>query len=135
MRLILIACLQGVLYFGIVFTFAFVTGVVRVLLVAPWLGSVAAVLLEVPILIAASWMVARYLLRDHCRSVAQRIAMGTTAFAFTMAAEAVLSWTMRGETLTAWASSIATPLGLVGLFGQIVFGAMPLLVGRSRAAP
>jgi len=128
----IIACFEGLLYFGVVFTFAFATGAARVLVFAPRLGVAVSVFLEVPILIAASWIVARYLLRNQSFSIAQRVVMGVTAFTLTMASEAALAYMMRGESITDWAWAVATPLGLVGLAGQIAFGAMPIFVGRSR---
>ena len=54
--------LAGILCFAIVFSFAFALGVVRTVVVAPRLGATAAVLIEVPIVVLASWGVARGLL-------------------------------------------------------------------------
>ena len=49
------AVVAGILYFAVVFAFAFAIGTVRVLLVAPRLGEALAVLLELPVVLAASW--------------------------------------------------------------------------------
>jgi hypothetical protein len=86
----LAACFAGLLYFAAVFTFAFAMGIARVLVVAPRLGPTAAVLLEVPILVVASWIVARRLLRNRSLTLRQRTTMGATAFTLTMASEAAL---------------------------------------------
>lgn len=126
------ACLSGLIYFAAIFTFAFVMGIARVLVIAPRLGTTAAVLLEVPILIAASWVVARRLLRDRSFVLHERAAMGAIAFTLTMASEAVLSRVMREESIIEWAASLVTPLGLIGLAGQVAFAAMPVLAGHSR---
>lgn len=120
------ACFTGLLYFLVVFTIAFATGVARVLLVAPRLGPMPAVMLEVPLLVVASWIVARHLLRTRSLTLPERAAMGATAFALTMASEAALSAIMRGQSVTDWAATVATPPGLVGLAGQVAFGAMPI---------
>ena len=128
----LAACFAGLLYFAAVFTFAFAMGIARVLVVAPRLGPTAAVLLEVPILVVASWIVARRLLRNRSLTLRQRTTMGATAFTLTMASEAALSVIMRGQSLTDWAAAVATPLGLAGLVGQVVFAAMPIFVGHGR---
>lgn len=126
------AYFMGLLYFAAVFTFAFAMGVARVLVVAPRLGPTAAVLLEVPILVVVSWIVARRLLRNRPLTLPQRATMGATAFTLTMASEAGLSVTMRGQSVTDWAAAVATPLGLAGLVGQVVFAAIPIFVGHGR---
>ena len=124
------ACFTGMLYYAAVFTFAFAMGIVRVLVVAPRLGSTVAVLLEMPVVVMASWLVARRLLRNRCFELTQRGAMGATAFTLTMASEAALSVIMLGQGMTDWAAALATPLGLAGLAGQVAFAAMPLFLGH-----
>ena len=126
------AYFTGLLYFLAVFAFAFAMGITRELVVAPRLGSTAAVLLEVPILVVASWFVARRLLSNRSLTLPERAAMGATAFTLTMASEAALSVIMRGQSVTDWAAAVATPLGLAGLVGQVAFAAMPIFVGHGR---
>ena len=123
----------GLQYFTVVFTFALAMGVARVFIVAPRLGSTGAVLLEVPIVVLASWVMAYRLLQNRFLTFPQRLAMGATAFTLTMASEAALAALIRGESVADWAASIETPLGLVGLAGQIVFAVMPIFV--SHTAP
>jgi hypothetical protein len=125
--------IAAILYFAIVFAFAFAMGVARTLAVTPWLGPTAAVLLEIPAVLAVSWIVARRLLRDRPFDAGQCAAMGAIAFALLMVSEAALAGVLRGQTLVAWAHDVATPLGLIGLAGQIGFAAMPLVVGRGVA--
>jgi hypothetical protein len=124
--------LLGLAYFAAVFAFAFLTGMARVLVLEPSLGATAALLLEVPVVVAASWVAARQLLRHRSLTVPQRATMGATAFALTMASEAALSG------LTDWAASLTTGLGLIGLAAQALFALMPILIrpgrtGHSRA--
>ena len=114
------ALVWGLVYFALVFAFAFATGAARVLVLAPLVGPAAAVLCEVPILILASWIIARRLLRNRGFTLVQRAAMGATGFALTMVAEASLSAIMRGLTLEAWAMAVASPIGLVGLAATTV---------------
>jgi hypothetical protein len=118
----------GLLYFAAVFAFAFLMGVARELIIAPRLGAVGAVLLEVPFVITASWLVARRLLRDRSMTRVDRAVMGVTAFSLLMACEATLSTIMRKQALSDWTNAVLSPLGLVGLFAQIVFAAMPMLL-------
>lgn len=128
----LAACLLGLQYFAVIFTFAFAMGVVRVLLVAPRLGPTAAVLIEVPILVLASWIVAHRLLRNRILTLTQCAAMGAIAFTLTLMCEAALAALMLRESLGDWVSALVTPLELVGLAGQIVFGLMPIFVGYRK---
>jgi hypothetical protein len=123
--------ITAIAYFATVFAFAFAMGVARTLVIAPLIGATAAVLLEVPILLAASWVIARRLLRDRDLALPQRIAVGAIAFVLTMASEVVLSALMRGQSAGEWAAVIATPIGLVGLAGQLGFAAIPALIGKS----
>lgn len=112
-----------------IFALAFALGVARALVIAPRLGETRAVLIEVPVLVVVSWAIARRMRGLPTFSVAQRSVMGATAFALTMACEAALAQALRGQTLAAWSQSLATPLGLLGLAGQVAFAAMPILIG------
>ena len=109
---------------------AFAMGVVRTVIVAPRLGATAAVLIELPIVLLASWGVIRGLLRRRPFTLPQRVAIGTTAFTLTMVSEAVFAGLLRGQSVTQWVMEVATALGLVGLAGQVGFAAMPIFVGR-----
>ncbi len=126
------AGLLGLYYYLIVFTFAFLMGVARVLVVAPRLGQMAAVIIEVSILIAASMFVSRYLIGSSVLTVLQLALMGLTAFILTMASEALLAELLQGNSVAAWAASLATPIGLLGLAGQVIFAMMPIFVGYGR---
>ena len=129
----MIDCFYGLLYFAMVFAFAFAMGIARTLLVAPTIGPTAAVLLEIPVILAASWLVARRLLRNRSFVSSQCAIMGTTAFVLTMISEAAFSHLLRGQSVAQWAGTLGTPLGLIGLTGQFGFAAMPLFargVGR-----
>jgi hypothetical protein len=121
----------GFRYFAIIFAFAFVMGVLRTLVIAPRLGATTAVLIEIPILLGASWLVALRLLRDLPFKIAERVAIGAIAISLTMASEAVLAGAIRGLSVTQWAQSGLAPLGLVGLAGQLGFAALPVLTRRA----
>lgn len=122
------AIIAGLLYYAMVFSLAFVLGVVRTLVVAPWLGSTAAVLIEGPIIVWASWLAARYVLRHRPFSLSQRAAMGALGFGLVMGSEALLAGLIRNQSIGQWAADLITPLGLAGLTGQLAFGAIPLLI-------
>lgn len=122
-------------YFAAVFALGFALGTVRVLLLLPVLGEGLAVLLELPIMLAFSWWIAgRIIARlDVAPAVLPRIIMGGGAFALLMLAELMLATQGFGRSLTEHFAHYLTLPGAVGLAGQGVFGAIPLLrLGRDR---
>jgi hypothetical protein len=52
----------GAVYFTIVFAVGFLLGTVRVLVLVPRVGETAAVMIELPIILAASWITCRWLI-------------------------------------------------------------------------
>jgi hypothetical protein len=79
----------GALYAIIVFLIGFILGTIRVLLVAPRLGETTAVILEAPMMLAASWFVVRWCVDrlDVRRTIQARLLMGLVAFMVLMSAE------------------------------------------------
>ena len=125
--------LPALVYVATVFAAAFVLGALRVLVVAPRLGELAAVALEVPVVLGLSWLVAgRVLRRWPLPRQGQRLAMGGLAFALLMLAETVLGLTLFGRTTAGILAAMDTLPGLVGLAGQIGFALVPALRGQPR---
>jgi hypothetical protein len=126
------ATLAGLAYFAWVFAIAFAVGIVRVLVVAPALGATAAVLLELPIILAVSWWSCGVLLRRFAIGPAlrDRLIMGLTAFVVLQAAEAVLAVTAFGRSPAAYLAGFTTLAGQLGLAGQIGFALIPLVRRR-----
>jgi len=126
--------LAGAVYWAIVFAWAFALGVLRVLVVAPRLGEVAAVLLESPLVLAASWLACRWTLRRLAVGPAaiDRLAMGAFAFGLLMCAELGLSVFAFGRSASVWFAGLHTASGAIGLAAQIAFGFVPLV---QRATP
>ena len=125
--------LPALAYVATVFAAAFALGVLRVLVVAPRLGELAAVALEVPVVLGLSWLVAgRVLRRWPLAGPGPRLAMGALAFACLMALELILATRLFGRPLDAVFSDMATLPGLVGLAGQIGFALVPALRGQPR---
>ncbi len=121
----------GAAYFAIVFTIAFVFGTIRVTVVAPSLGETAAVLVEAPLLIAASWIVCGWIV-DRFRVRAQlraRSWMGGIAFILLLLVETGLAVLAFGQTLPEWLAGYASLAGGIGLFAQIIFAFTPILQG------
>lgn len=114
-------------YFIIVFVAGFILGTIRILMVAPRTGELAAVAIELPVMLAVSWwacgVVARRL--KPASEAPSRIAMGLIALTLLLIAEAVVSLSL-GQTLAQhMALYTATPAQL-GLFGQLFFALFPL---------
>lgn len=125
--------LPALVYVSTVFAAAFVLGALRVLVVAPRLGELAAVALEVPVVLGLSWLVAgRVLRRWPLPLPGQRLAMGGLAFALLMLAETILGITLFGRTPAGILAAMATLPGLIGLAGQIGFALVPALRGQPR---
>lgn len=123
------AFFAGGLYFAIVFAAGFVLGAIRTTLIAPRLGEVGAVLLELPFMLAVSWIACGDIIRGLKVRVgaADRAVMGAAAFALLMAAELGLAIVAFNEAPGEWAARLFSPAGLLGLAGQIAFAAMPLM--------
>ncbi len=117
----------SMLYFAVVFAVAFGMGVMRVLVVVPHIGALAAVALEVPVLLVLSWVVAGWILRHWPMALVQTIAMGALAFATLMLAELSLSTLLFGQTAEVFLMAMTTLPGALGLAGQISFAVIPAL--------
>ena len=119
----------GLLYFFAVFAIGFGLGTIRVLLVIPRLVAIAAVLIEVPVLLALAWLICGALLR-RCAvpsGLLPRLAMGTTAFGVLMLAELVLAVVLLGQSPMQHWASYRDPAAQIGLAAQMLFAAFPLL--------
>jgi hypothetical protein len=120
-------------YFAPVFAAAFAFGALRVTLIAPAIGALAAVALEVPLVLLLSWLVAGRVLRRWPLSGTQALAMGGLAFVILMLAEFALAFALSGQTPAAYAATFATaPGALLGLAGQIGFALIPALRAYAR---
>lgn len=118
-------------YWAWVFAAGFVLGTVRTLWLAPRLGDLAAVAVELPIMLAISALAARRVLRRHGFVLrGEALALGAFAFVLLMAAEALLARTLTGQGLGQWAATLASAPGALGLAGQGIFALLPALLVR-----
>ncbi len=122
--------LAGVRYFAIVFAIAFVFGTARTLWLSPHVGDIAAVMIEMPFVLATSWLTCRRLVLRLPPGMAPRLAMGIAAFLLLMVAEFGLAVFAFGRSPAAYGAALLTIAGLIGLAGQIGFAILPLVVGR-----
>jgi hypothetical protein len=116
----------GAAYFAILFSLGFILGTVRVLAVIPRIGEFAATLLELPLILTASWFVSGWLVGKMriAPDTASRLLMGAAAFGITMIAEPLLGLSF-GRPLTEQWAALLRPAGIAGLAGQALFGLMP----------
>ncbi|MDE2405087.1 MAG: hypothetical protein KGM17_10520 [Sphingomonadales bacterium] len=115
----------AVRYVAPVFACGFVLGTVRNLWLADRVGATAAVALELPVMLAASWLVAGAVLRRRPLARRRRFTMGLASLTMLLGAEAVLAAVLgrSGD----WLAAMATWPGALGLAGQVGFAVIPAL--------
>ena len=121
----------GLVYTGIVFAFAFVTGALRTILLAQdWgLTPVVAVLFELPLILIVAWITCRGVLRRMRipARVDRRLVMGVVGFVATIALEFALAATMSGSSFARFLEGYEKPDVILGLISQLAFAAFPLV--------
>jgi hypothetical protein len=126
--------MAGGLYFALVFAAGFVLGAIRTLLLAPRVGDFAAVAVELPVMLAISWIACGAVLRwvQPGQGIGPRAVMGLFALALLMAAELGLSLAIGLPSMAAWLAGLTSAPGLLGLAGQVAFAIFPMI--RQRPA-
>lgn len=119
----------GAVYFLAVFLAGFVLGTMRVLVLVPYMGEIAAVSLEIPLMLFISWVAAGRIISwlGVPALVMARLVMGGFAFALLMLAEFGLSLWLFDRSLAAHLAHYSTLAGAVGLTAQVVFALIPVL--------
>lgn len=124
----------GFMYFGLVFVAGFALGIIRVPLVAPRLGVRLAELLEMPLMILASYFAARFCLQRLGPFTAiRRLVIGGIALAFLVIAELGLTLAM-GQGIGQYVASRDPVSGIAYLISLALFSTMPLFTGRGPSA-
>jgi hypothetical protein len=121
----------GGFYFSIVFAAGFALGAVRQTLIAPRIGPVWAVLCELPLMLAISWIVAGWTVRRF--DLANRMsaaAAGAIAFALLMLAEFGMWAIARGLSIRDQLAAMVSIPGVFGLIAQLAFAVMPMFALR-----
>jgi hypothetical protein len=131
--LILQARAFAVAYFVAVFAVGFLLGVVRVLWLVPVAGERSAELMELPLMIVASFFVARALVARF-RVVDARAALeaGLAALALLLVAELGAAFALRGLTPVEYVASRDPVSGAAYAVALLIFGLLPWLIVRSR---
>ena len=123
----------SLLYYIAVFGVGVVLGTIRVLLVAPLLDVRWAELFEQPLMLVASY----YLARDSVRrfgpfAATRRLGIGLVALALMVGTELALTLFVQGLTLPQYLASRDPVSGVAYVLSLAAFALMPLLAGRGR---
>lgn len=126
--------ISGFLYAAVVFAVGFVLGAIRVFFAVPRIGVRWAEILEAPLMLFASFLAARFIVR--LRGPFGRIqsaSIGVFALIFMLAAEfgVVIA---RGQTIAEYVATRDHVSGSVYLMSLCLFAAMPLLVSLIGAS-
>lgn len=118
----------GMAYFALVFVAGLAAGMVRVLIFEPALGELAAVAIELPIMLGIAWWICRKLIDFY--HIADRTAaglMGASAFVALMGAELAMALYTPSTTIADHVATYRETPHWIALLGQILFAAMPSL--------
>lgn len=128
--------LAGAVYFALVFALGFLLGVVRTFFVQGSAGNarLVGVLMELPVIVAASWFACRYVVRRYkvAPGLGDRAIMGGIAFVLLLIAELLVGAWLFGRTPGEHFALYAQASYAVGLLAQIGFGLMPLIQRQWR---
>jgi hypothetical protein len=122
----------GALYFALVFGAGFALGTLRVLLVVPRLGASTAELIEAPVMLAVTFLAARWTVRRLGVPPAWtlRLGMGGIALGLLLAAEFSVVLGLRGLSLREYFATLDPVSGTVYYALLVVFALMPVFVTR-----
>lgn len=120
-------------YFGVVFAIGFVLGAVRELAVTPRVGRGAAVLIEVPLMVVASVLTARWVVaRWRVESTWDGWRLGIASFVMLMFGEYLIALIGAGATPVEFAKEAASRENLPGLAAQVLFLLLPGFIVMAR---
>lgn len=124
----------GILYFVVVFGAGFVLGPIRLLWLVPRVGTRAAELIEMPIMIMVIVAAARLLVLRLSvpPEPSVRLGMGFLALAFLVSAEMLLVGPLQGYSVREYFSSRDPVSGTAYYLSLLVFALMPFLLARKR---
>lgn len=120
---------RGSVYFALVFCVGFALGVVRVFWVAPNIGERAAELVETPLMLGASFLFARLVVRRFpARTRLEYLASGMLALALLLAFEFTVVLGLRGLSMEEYFASRDPVSGAVYAGSLVLFALLPWLV-------
>lgn len=126
-------------YFALVFALGFLLGTLRTVFVrdAPGDGRLLGVLIELPIMLSASWFLCRAVIRRFAvaPTIAARAVMGGLAFALLLLAELVVGALLVGRTPGEHFALYREASYALGFAAQIAFASMPMVQMRLGKKP
>jgi len=122
----------AVLYFALVFGAGVVLGPIRVLWVVPRVGTRAAELMEMPIMLAVIVVAARWVVRRLAvpPARADRLAMGAAALALVLLMDFTVVLRLRGMSIEDYFAARDPVSGTAYYLLLVLLAAMPSLVAR-----
>lgn len=121
----------GAAYFGIVFSVGFVLGPIRLLWAVPRFGERTAELLEMPLMLVAIVLAARWTVRRWDNWSAGRLAaVGVLALGLLLMAEVTLVLALGDLSIAEYLAGRDPVSGTVYAISLVLFAAMPCLVRR-----
>lgn len=125
--------IRGTVYFALVFSVGFLLGIVRVLLLEPRLGERWAELAEMPLMLLAIVLSARFIVRRFPASQrASYLVSGGVALLLLVLVEFSVVLGIRGLTIAQYFSERDPIAGGVYALMLMVFAAMPWYLGGRR---
>lgn len=116
----------AILYMLAAFGAGFVLGPLREFLLAPMVGRLVALCVELPMMLGFCWWVAPRIIRRCAVPPGEaRLRMGFAALALLLVLEFLVGVALRGWDLQEWVADFATPPGLVTLLAYLVFALLP----------
>lgn len=123
----------SLIYFVSVFAVGFLLGAIRVTFLVPRLGVRWAELLELPLMLAASFFFARLVVRRFGPfSRVQRLDIGWLALVFIIAAELSFAMAVLGQTWDQYLAGRDPVSSAAYALSLIAFSLMPLFAGAKR---
>ena len=122
----------GITYFSLAFGAGFILGTIRVPFLVPRLGERLAELIEMPFMLVAIFLAARFITQRFALPATAwvRLSTGLIALALLLAAELLLAVALQDRSLGEYVSSRDPVSGTVYLAMLALFAAMPLLISR-----
>ena len=124
---------RGVVYFALVFGVGFLLGIVRVLALVPIVGERWAELAEMPLMLVAIVVSARFVVRRFpATQRASYLASGGVALILLIAVELSVVLTLRGMSISQYVAERDPFEGSVYVGMLVVLAVMPWLLGGRR---
>lgn len=119
---------SGAIYGLFAFMLGFVLGTARVILLVPTIGPALAVLIELPLMLAACWWWSGRIARPpHMARRSDGVPLGLAGLAVLLTGEFLAGLLLMGMTPAGWLNAFNQAPAALGLAAQLIAMAMPAL--------